>query len=165
MTRPPFGLAGFANLLLLLVYPASWMAPLAEAGVVSWFSGEEITILRGIADLWQVDAALAALVALFAIVIPYGKTLALSAIHFGLIGAGAARWLALIGKLSMADVFLIALYIVVVKGVGIGHVTTAWGLWLFTAAVLTSIWVAAVTERRAPPVGPPGGPGRAPEGG
>jgi len=55
--------------------------------------------------------------------------------------------IAAIGKLSMADVFLIALYIVIVKGVGIGHVTPAWGLWLFTACVFTSIWVAWATGR------------------
>ncbi|MEM7423849.1 MAG: paraquat-inducible protein A, partial [Pseudomonadota bacterium] len=52
----------------------------------------------------------------------------------------------IIGKLSMADVFLVALYIVAVKGVGIGHVETAWGLWLFTACVLTSIGVGWATK-------------------
>jgi uncharacterized paraquat-inducible protein A len=53
-----------------------------------------------------------------------------------------------IGKLSMTDVFLVAVYIVVVKGVGVGTVSTAWGLWLFTACVLASIWVAHVTRRK-----------------
>jgi hypothetical protein len=47
----------------------------------------------------------------------------------------------------MADVFLIALYIVLVKGVGIGHVASAWGLWLFTACVLASLWVGFETKR------------------
>jgi len=32
------------------------------------------------------------------------------------------------------------------KGVGIGHVTSAWGLWLFTACVLASIWVSWATK-------------------
>jgi uncharacterized paraquat-inducible protein A len=48
----------------------------------------------------------------------------------------------------MADVFLIALYIVVVKGVGVGHVETAWGLYFFTALVLVSMGIAHVTKRR-----------------
>ena len=74
------------NMLLWLLYPAAWLAPLAEAGVVSWWSGDEITIYRGITDLWAVDPALSILVALFAIVIPYGKTMALSAVHFGMLG-------------------------------------------------------------------------------
>ncbi len=51
----------------------------------------------------------------------------------------------------MADVFLVALYIVIVKGVGIGHVSTAWGLWLFTGCVLASIWVGWATRRALVP--------------
>jgi hypothetical protein len=39
----------------------------------------------------------------------------------------------------MADIFLIALYIVIARGVGVGRVETAWGLYLFTAAVLASL--------------------------
>ena len=136
------------NLLLLLLYPASWLAPLARAGWLPYFSGNEITILGGVADLWQSDASLAALVALFAIVIPYAKTLSLAAIHFGWLGSRALGLIEIIGKLSMADVFLIALYIVLVKGVGIGHVVSAWGLWLFTACVLTSLWVGFETRRK-----------------
>ncbi len=137
-----------ANLLLLLLYPASWLAPLDHAGFLPFFSGTEITILGGVADLWQSDASLAALVAVFAIVIPYAKTLCLAAIHFGLLGARALPLIEIIGKLAMADVFLIALYIVLIKGVGIGHVTSAWGLWLFTGCVLASIWIGFETKRK-----------------
>ncbi len=137
-----------ANLLLLLLYPASWLSPLAHAGFLPFFSGTEITILGGVADLWQSDAALAVLVATFAIVIPYAKTLSLAAIHFGLLGSRALPLIEIVGKLSMADVFLIALYIVLIKGVGIGHVASAWGLWLFTGCVLASIWVGFETKRR-----------------
>jgi len=136
------------NLLLLTLYPVSWIAPLARAGFLPFFSGNEITILGGVRDLWQSDAALAALVALFAIVIPYGKTLYLAAVHFGHLGPRALSLIEIIGKLSMADVFLIALYIVLVKGVGIGHVVSAWGLWLFTGCVLASIWVGFETNRK-----------------
>ena len=136
------------NLLLLLAYPASWLSPLARAGFLPFFSGNEITILGGVRELWQSDASLAALVALFAIVIPYGKTLCLAAIHFGRLGPRALPLIEIIGKLSMADVFLIALYIVLVKGVGIGHVVSAWGLWLFTGCVLASIWAGFETNRK-----------------
>lgn len=136
------------NLLLLLLYPASWLAPLARAGWLPFFSGDEITILSGIRDLWESDAALAVLVALFAIVIPYAKTLVLALVHFGRLGPRSLPLVEAIGKLSMADVFLIALYIVLVKGVGIGHVASAWGLWLFTACVLTSLWAGFETRRR-----------------
>ncbi len=51
------------------------------------------------------------------------------------------------GKLAMADVFLIALYIVIVKGVGLAKVETAWGLYLFTGCILASIAIGHLTER------------------
>jgi uncharacterized paraquat-inducible protein A len=136
------------NLALLLLFPASWLAPVARAGFLPFFSGDEISILSSLGDLWASDAPLAVLVALFAIAIPYGKTLFLAAVHFGRLGPRALPVVEIIGKLSMADVFLIALYIMLVKGVGIGHVTSAWGLWLFTACVLASIWVGFETRRR-----------------
>jgi uncharacterized paraquat-inducible protein A len=136
------------NIVLLTLYPVSWIAPLARAGFLPFFSGNEITILGGVRDLWQSDASLAVLVGAFAIVIPYAKTLSIAAIHYGLLGPRALPLIEIIGKLSMADVFLIALYIVLVKGVGIGHVVSAWGLWLFTGCVLTSIWVGFETNRK-----------------
>jgi paraquat-inducible protein A len=136
------------NLLLLTLYPVSWIAPLARAGWLPYFSGNEITILGGVRNLWQSDAALATLVALFAVVIPYAKTLVIAAVHFGHLGPRALPVVEIIGKLSMADVFLIALYIVLVKGVGIGHVVSAWGLWMFTGCVLASLWVGFETKRK-----------------
>lgn len=136
-----------ANLLLLLIYPAAWLAPLAEAGLLPYFGGSQITIVGGVAKLWEADPALSILVALFAIVIPYGKTLALAAIHFRMLGGHALPAIEIIGKLSMADVFLIALYIVMAKGVGVGYVATSWGLWLFTLCVLGSLWIGHATKK------------------
>ncbi len=43
------------NLLLLLLYPASWLSPLARAGFLPFFSGTEITILGGVADLFPAE--------------------------------------------------------------------------------------------------------------
>ena len=147
-----------------MLYPAAWLAPLAEAGVVSWWSGKHITIYQGVVDLWSVDPALSILVAVLAILIPYGKTIMLSAVQFEWLGPKALPWLETIGKLSMADVFLIALYVVVVKGVGIGHVETAWGLWLFTFCVLASIWVGWVTSRSMKNAAAPAQPEASPDG-
>lgn len=133
------------NIALLAAYPVAWVAPLAEAGVVPWLSTNEISIWGGIRDLWSVDPGLSLLVAALAIAIPYVKTLLLCLIHRGWQGPLVA--IEAVAKLSMADVFLVALYIVIVKGVGIGSVTPAWGLWLFTACVLASIWVGWRTRR------------------
>ncbi len=54
----------------------------------------------------------------------------------------------ILGKLAMTDVFLIALYIVIVKGVGLAKIETGWGLYLFTACILTSIWLSFATAKR-----------------
>ena len=139
----------FANLALLVVFPLSWFAPLMRAGLLPIFGLNEITILSGIVSLWEEEKALAALVVLFALVAPVGKTLALATVHLGRAGPRALPWIAALGKLAMADVFLIALYVVLARGQAIGRVETAWGLWLFTAAVLTSIALAFWTDRLA----------------
>src|SRR5690625_1410136 len=88
---------------------------------------------------------LAALVGLFAIAIPYGKTLLLAVVHLGWLGPRSVALVEAVGRLSMADVFLVAVYIVVTKGVGVGYVAAAWGLWLFTACVLLSLVVSGAT--------------------
>jgi len=136
------------NLALLVLYPVAWLSPLAHAGFLPFFSGNKVTVIGGVRNLWESDAALAVLVGLFAVVIPYAKTLCLAAVHFGRLGPRALPLIEIVGKLSMADVFLIALYIVLVKGVGIGHVVSAWGLWLFTGCVLASLWVGYQTKRK-----------------
>ncbi|WP_136635009.1 paraquat-inducible protein A [Pseudooceanicola onchidii] len=142
------------NLSLLVLFPLSWAAPLARAGVLPLFGLSEISVLSGLVSLWDTDRVLALLVALFAIVAPMAKTVALALIHTGRIGA---RWLGPLtglGRLAMADVFLIALYITLAKGIGIGRVETAWGLYLFTGCVLASIglshWTKACTALTTP---------------
>lgn len=140
------GLAA-ANLALLVAWPIAWTAPIAKAGILPLFGGETVSLWGTIGALWQNDVALAVLVALFAMAFPVAKTLLLALVHFRLL---PERWLPLLdvlGKLSMADVFLVALYIVVTKGVGIGYVETGWGLWLFTAAVLAQLAIGVMTRK------------------
>ena len=57
--------------------------------------------------------------------------------------------LQILGKLAMADVFLVALYITLTKGIGVGRIETAWGLYLFTACILASIAIGHFTEKGA----------------
>ena len=54
----------------------------------------------------------------------------------------------ILGKLAMADIFLIALYIVLIKGIGVGRVETGWGLYLFTGCILVSIAISHYTARK-----------------
>lgn len=141
--------AKFVNLSLLVLYPIAWVAPLAHAGILPFFRGTELTIFSGISDLWTSDIFLAIIVSVFAVVMPYFKTILLAIIQFGLVqGPRWMKTLEIAGKLSMADVFLLAMYVVVVKGVGVGHVDIAWGLYLFTALVLTSLAI-TISHKRA----------------
>ncbi len=142
----------WANLALLLAFPVAWSAPLLRAGLLPLFGLTEISVLSGLSSLWGTDKALAALVAFFALAAPYGKVLALAAVQTGRLGRRALPALAWAGRLAMADVFLVALYIVVAKGSGFGRVEAAWGLWLFTGCVLASLALAH-SETRAKTVG------------
>jgi uncharacterized paraquat-inducible protein A len=135
-----------ANLVLLALFPVAWFAPLLRAGLLPFFGMDEISVISGLGVLIEEAPLLAALVALFALVAPVAKSLALAAVQWG----GPQRLLGLVhllGRLAMADIFLIALYVVAAKGVGLGRVETAWGLWLFTACVLGSLLVAHLTDR------------------
>ncbi|MBN9889794.1 paraquat-inducible protein A [Salipiger abyssi] len=137
-----------ANLALLLLYPVAWSAPLLRAGLLPLFGMEEISVLTGLRALWQSDLLLALLVAFFALAAPWLKTLALSLIQFGLLDRRALPAVTLLGKLAMADIFLIALYITLAKGIGVGRIETAWGLYLFTACILASLAISLIEARR-----------------
>ena len=135
------------NLALLVLFPVAWIAPLARAGLLPFFNLDEISVLTGVQALWGKDRALAVLVALFAMLAPILKTVWLALIHFNALKPRAYWLLEILSKVAMADVFLIAVYIVIAKGVGVGRVETAWGLWLFTACVLASMAVTYLTKR------------------
>jgi uncharacterized paraquat-inducible protein A len=137
-----------ANLALLALFPIAWFAPLLRAGFLPLFGLSEISVVTGLQSLWQSDIPLALLVTFLAIFAPFAKTLGLTLLQFGLLSASTLPALHILGRLAMADVFLIALYIVVVKGVGLAHVEVAWGLYLFTFCILASMALAWATERQ-----------------
>ena len=138
-----------ATCLLLLLYPISWTTPLLRAGLLPLFGLSEITILTGIAALWQSDRFLALVVALFALVAPMAKILWMLAIQFDLTARMGWFWLETLGRLAMADLFLIALYITAAKGIGVGRVETAWGLYLFSGCILASLLLGHLTQRQS----------------
>lgn len=135
------------NLSLLLLYPLAWVAPLMQAGLLPLFGLERISVITGLQALWASDVVLAAVVTLFALLAPYLKTAGLALVHFGLANRRFLPVLALLGKLAMADIFLIALYITVIKGIGVGRIETLWGLYLFTFCILASLACSIVTNR------------------
>ncbi len=137
------------NLALLVLFPISWFAPLLRAGLLPLFGLDEISVITGLQSLWESDVVLALLVTVMAIFAPMLKTIGLALLHFRLLSPRVLPALNILGKLAMADVFLIALYIVVVKGVGMATVEVAWGLYLFSACILLSLWVSYVAGKKA----------------
>ena len=129
------------NLALLILFPVAWFAPLLRAALLPFFGMDEISVVTGLQSLWGTDAALALLVTFLAVFAPYAKTIGLALLHFNLLSPKTLPALNILGKLAMADVFLIALYIVIAKGIGLATLETAWGLYLFTACVLLSFLV------------------------
>ena len=136
-----------ANLSLLVLFPLSWFAPLLRAGLLPLFGLSDISVISGLQSLWPDDPLLALLVTALALFAPMLKTIGLALLHHGLLDPRLLPVLAWAGKLAMADVFLIALYVVILKGAGIGRVETAWGLWLFTGCVLASVVISGLTAR------------------
>jgi uncharacterized paraquat-inducible protein A len=131
----------YLNLALLILFPIAWFAPLLRAALLPIFGMDEISLITGLQSLWGSDAPLALLVTFLAVFAPYAKTIGLALLHWDLLSPKTLPSLEILGKLAMADVFLIALYIVIAKGAGMMTVETAWGLYLFTGCILASILV------------------------
>lgn len=135
------------NLSLLILYPVAWFAPLMRAGLLPIFGLSEISVITGLQSLWDSDVFLALAVTVFALFAPYLKTIGLALVQFKLLDRRVQPVLHVLGKLAMADIFLIALYITLSKGIGLGKIETAWGLYLFTACILASLVLSVLTER------------------
>ena len=154
------------NLTLLIAFPVAWFAPLLRTGLMpewqmpGWLGGstlfelEVLTVISGLQALWATDVVLALAVTFFALVAPLLKIAGLALIQFGLLDARAKEPVRIFGKLAMADIFLIALYIVIAKGIGLGQVQVAWGLYLFTACILASLGLSIWEARQKAPEQP-----------
>jgi len=141
----------YANLALMILFPVAWFAPLMRAALLPVFGMGEISVISGLQSLWRSDVVLALVVTVFAIFAPWLKTIGLALLHFGLLSPKTLPALHILGKLAMADVFLIALYIVLVKGIGMATVEVAWGMYLFTGCILASLVISILTARAPPP--------------
>ena len=125
----------------LVFVPVTWWLPLFTARV-PFLWRHEVSVASGLVELWRLDLLLFAAVLLFSVITPLVKGLALVWVWFRLPIVRARTWLdrlALLGKLSMTEVFLLAVILVGIKGVGIGTVEVSWGLQAFVVAVLLSL--------------------------
>ena len=138
------------TLSLLILYPVAWFAPLMRAGLLPIFGLSEISVVTGLQSLWASDIPLALIVTFFAIFAPYLKTIGMALVQWGLLDRRALPALHILGKLAMADIFLIALYITLAKGISYATIETAWGLYMFTGCILAGITLGIATQRSAP---------------
>ena len=136
-----------ANLALLILFPLSWTAPLLRAGWLPFFELDEISVLGGLQALWAKDVFLAVLVTFLALVAPLAKGIGLALVQFRLASPRLLPLLGVLGRLAMADVFLIALYVVLAKGAAVGRIETAWGLYLFTFCILAQMALSHLSRR------------------
>jgi paraquat-inducible protein A len=135
-----------ATLSLLILYPIAWFAPLLRAGLLPIFGLSEISVITGLQSLWASDVFLALVVTVFAVFAPYLKTIGLVLVQWHLLDPRTLPALHILGKLAMADIFLIALYITLSKGIGLGTIETAWGLYMFTGCILSGITLGFITD-------------------
>ena len=136
-----------ANLSLLLLYPVAWVAPLLHAQVLPFFGDREISAISVLRTLWHEDVFLAIVVARFALVAPILKTLGIALIQAGRLPRRLVPASVLMGRLAMADIFLVALYIVLAKGMGVGRLEVGWGLYLFTGCVMVSLVISQLESK------------------
>lgn len=118
-----------------------------RAALLPIFGMDEISVISGLQSLWGSYVFLALIVTTFAIFAPQLKTIGLALVHFDLLKAKTLPVLVYLGKLAIADIFLIALYVVVVKGAGHLTVEGGWRLYLFTGCVLASILISTLTAK------------------
>lgn len=120
------------------------------------FWKNDYSVFRGVISLWdQGQYALAAILFFFSIVFPVGKLSALGVIwnvRLAEVKRNAVlRWLGLLGKWSMLDVFVVAILIVLVKLGPLAKVTPQAGLYVFCSAILlslvTSMYVESLAKR------------------
>lgn len=139
----------YLNLCLLILFPIAWFAPLMRAAILPIFGMDEISVITGLQSLWESDAALALVVTFLAVFAPIAKVIGVALVDFGLMVPRVLPVLHGLGKLAMADVFLLAIYIVLVKGAGLVTIETAWGLYLFTGCILASLALSLRSAHRA----------------
>lgn len=125
---------------------AGWTLPIMTVERLLFLS-REISILQGVAELWEEGQVfLAVVIGLFSVVLPTVKLgLALLLWYHADTGNPALRrrlgWLEAAGRWSMLDVFVVALSVVAIQISLIDDVTVHPGVYVFTAAIVLSLVV------------------------
>jgi paraquat-inducible protein A len=135
--------------LALIALPFTWFLPLFRTELLV-FLDNEVTVIGAARTLFKADLLLFAVIVLFGMVVPVAKLAALIYAWAVVPREKGRAWigaLAKISKFSMLDIFLIAVTIVGLKGVGLGKVETAYGLYAFACVVLMILALSFWTDR------------------
>ncbi|MBI2884766.1 MAG: paraquat-inducible protein A [Candidatus Omnitrophica bacterium] len=131
-----------STLLLLLGLSLPLMD--AQTGILWTRWKSSYSVWAGVVALWHSgEYALAAVVFFFSIAFPLAKLLALAVLWLVRLGEHQRetilRWLELLGKWSMLDVFAVAILIVLVKLGPLANIQPRVGVYYFTAAIVASM--------------------------
>lgn len=141
--RPAGGALARAILIVALAFlPLGLILPVLETTRLWVFKSSYSLIDTVHALIQEGEFALGALIALFSLLTPALKALAVTALHLRPASSGEsglARWVDRLGKWSLTDVLVVALLIVLASGTGLDLAAEP-GLWFFaSSAVLLMI--------------------------
>ena len=96
---------------------------------------------------------LATIIFLFSVVFPYAKLLAILVLWFKKFHPesrrSVTRWLGVLGKWSMLDVFVVAVFIVLTEATMFVKAHAMYGIYIFASSIAVSILVSLLVERVA----------------
>jgi paraquat-inducible protein A len=150
-------LVGPALLVCLPVFVYSLTVPLLATR--AFFSHNEIVLARIAYDLFFYDKFLFAIVFVFGVIFPFVKLVLSIACWFYLDVRRAGLYahpLVVLGRLSMLDVMLLALFVIGFKGFGMGTVAVRYGLYIYSGVVILSLLLSLCMEAQLRKAGPPG---------
>jgi uncharacterized paraquat-inducible protein A len=133
-------LLGPALLIILFAFPYALSIPLLTTR--AFFSRNEVVLARVAYDLFFFDKFLFVVVFVFGMLFPFAKMIISILCWYRFDPSLAQKWhrkLFFLGKLSMLDVMLLALFVIAFKGVGIGAVQIQNGLYVYGAIVVGSL--------------------------
>ena len=148
------------NAALLVAYPIAWFTPLFAIGIMEeikldWrifgqeipplFGLDQVSVITTVQTVWADDIYLAILITFFALVAPMIKVVGLLLMQLNLLSWRLKDFTYFLGKLAMADVFLVALGCVLVKGIDLGQLKILWGTYFFSTCIIISIFVSLLS--------------------
>jgi paraquat-inducible protein A len=134
-------LIGPALIVVAGLFPIVFLTPLLNTKIL-FFSYNEIILVRIAYNLFFIDKFLFVVVFIFGMLLPVCKMLISILCRYQFPISVARRWggrLAVVSKLSMLDVMLLAVFIVAFKGTGIGTVQIRYGLYFYVLLILGSL--------------------------